>query len=124
METAALLLAVLALLLALAARAKAAGLAGRIEEASADSCRRAENVQEAVERALETERRLLAQIAAGARLSREQILEGRLWGEVEPREAAELVAGGDVRLLDVHTPQETAAGSSPASSRGMASVNR
>jgi len=113
MEIAALVAAVLALVVALTARARASGLEKQIEEARDDARRRVENAQAASEQSLETVRRTLAGMARGEKLDPEMILEGRLWREAGAREAAELVARGGVRVVDVRTPQETAAGIIP-----------
>jgi len=112
MEIATLILAVLGLLCALAALAKAAAFSGRIEEVELAAKRRAENLSEELESALSTQRELLVQVASGAKLSREMILEGRLWSDVDGARARELVAAG-ARVLDVRTPGETAAGVIP-----------
>lgn len=117
MEIAALIVAVLALLVALAARATARSLAQRVEDTGADARRRVEGALEQVEQARTVDRRLLARVAAGASLDREQILEGRMWSEVDPNRGLELVNAGDLRLLDVRTPQETAAGIIPGALR-------
>lgn len=112
MEIAALLVAVLALVVAIAARGKAAKAEARIDEAASAAGRRAEAVVEEVERRFEGERRLLAKVASGAKLSQEQILEGRLWRDASGGEALALVKSG-ARILDVRTPQETASGVIP-----------
>ncbi len=110
MEIAALAVAAVALLVAWIALRRASGLSRAIEDAQADARRRAENLMTEVEQRLETDRKLLAEVAAGHKLDREQILEGRLWREIGAREAADLVARKAVRVLDVRTPQETALG--------------
>jgi rhodanese-related sulfurtransferase len=108
----ALALAALALLLALVALGRASSFARRIEEAELASKRRGENLAEEFERASTAQRELLARVAAGVPVSREMILEGRLWEDVDGARARELVAAG-ARLLDVRTSGETAGGVLP-----------
>lgn len=110
MEYAALAIAVLALIVALAARGKAAGLAQGIEDAKADARRRAENLAGETEEKVQDLRRLMSRMAAGAKLSPEMVLEGRLWSEASPDEGKRMVTQGGVRVIDVRTPQETASG--------------
>ena len=113
MAIAALILAALALFLALAARGKAGAFEQRIEDAERDARRRAENVAAEVEGELTTLRRLLVELSAGRPLTEDQILEGRLWRDVDTAAAKALLDGGDVRLIDVRTPGEVAAGIIP-----------
>lgn len=112
MEIAALVVAVLALVVAFVAMAKASSFAGRIEEVELAARRRAQNQADETEAALKTQRELLAQFAGGAKLTREMILDGRLWHDVDGARAAELVAAG-ARVLDVRSPAETASGVVP-----------
>lgn len=110
MEYAAIAIAAVALILALVAKRSASGLHRKIEDAQSDARRRTENVSEEVEQNLAGLRRLMAQMAAGAKLTPEMVLEGRLWRDASPAEGAKMVAGGGVHVIDVRTPQETAAG--------------
>ena len=113
MEIGAILVAAGAFLVGFVAL-RAAGNAQRAaDEAKEDARRRTEAALEQVEAKLADARRLLALVASGAKLDREQILEGRLWREMDTREAEVLVASGAVRLLDVRSPHETAAGIIP-----------
>ncbi|MBL8860949.1 MAG: rhodanese-like domain-containing protein [Planctomycetes bacterium] len=113
MELGAILAAVGAFLVGFVAL-RAAGNARRaVDEAKDDARRRTEAALETVEARLAEMRKLLALVASGARVDREQILEGRLWREIDAREAQRLVADGAVRLLDVRTPSETALGIIP-----------
>jgi rhodanese-related sulfurtransferase len=109
----ALAVAVVALLVAIAARSRASSLIERIESAQSEAGRRVENARAENEQALEILRRTLAKVARGEKLEEDMILEGRLWRETDAREAARLVAAGEVRILDVRTPQETSAGIIP-----------
>lgn len=101
------LVALIALGRASAARAAAA-------DAERESKRRAENVGVEAKRELEVLKQMLAVVASGGKLTRDQVLEGRLWSDVSPEEGRKLVEGGAVRLLDVRTPSETAGGIIPS----------
>jgi rhodanese-related sulfurtransferase len=113
MDHAAIAVAALALLVAVLALRAASAARRAAEEAQEDARRRAQNASAELEGRLEATRKLVALVASGAPLDREQILEGRLWRELGPREAEQLVAAGGVRLLDVRSPQETALGIIP-----------
>lgn len=110
MEYAALGAALVAVILALRASAVASGLKRSIDETQAEARRRAENVASDVDDKLSTMRRLLSQMAAGATLTPDMILEGRLWRDVSAAEAVKMMQSGALRVLDVRTPQETASG--------------
>jgi rhodanese-related sulfurtransferase len=113
MEIGAILVAVGAFLVGFVAL-RAAGNAQRAaDEAKDDARRRSEASLEAVESRLADVRKLLALVASGAKLEKDQILEGRLWREIDTAEAQQLVAAGSVRLLDVRNPNETAHGIIP-----------
>lgn len=114
---AALALALLAFLIALSARSLAASQRRAIEDAQSDARRRIENLAEETEAKLALLRRVLAQVASGAKLTPEMILEGRLWHEIGPNDAVAMVQAGDVRVLDVRTPQETALGIIPGAQK-------
>ncbi len=113
MEYAALGLAVLAVILALRASATASGLKRAIDESLADSRRRAENVSSDVDEKLANLRQLVSKMAAGASITPDMVLEGRLWRDVSTSDGVQLLQSGDVRLLDVRTPAETAHGIIP-----------
>lgn len=113
MEAAAIVIALLALILALAARNAASRPARRIEDAKAEARRRCENLKEELRDEIETLRRTVSRMAAGERLSAEMVLEGRLWRELSPDEGAAMVGAGGVRILDVRTPAETSQGIIP-----------
>lgn len=112
MEIDALILAGLALLLACVAMAKAGGLGRRIEELELAARRSAKNTLAEVEQALSIQRELLAQVAEGRTPTREMILQGRLWRDVDGPTARALVEAG-ARVLDVRSPNETATGIIP-----------
>ncbi len=113
MEYAALGIALLALIVALVARSTASKLRPGIEDGKTDARRRAENVKEETGEEIETLRRAVSRIAAGEKLTPEMVLEGRLWREASPDEGKRMIAGGGARVIDVRTPQETAAGIIP-----------
>jgi len=110
---AALAIAALALLVALVAKGQASKLAQAIEDGKGDARRRVENAREETREEVETLRRIVGRLAAGEKLSPEMVIEGRLWREASPDEGKSMVAAGDVRILDVRTPQETARGILP-----------
>jgi rhodanese-related sulfurtransferase len=99
-----------AVAIALAARSTASGLRRKIEDAQADARRRVENVAQENEQKLDNLRRLMAHMASGAKITPEMVLEGRLWRDASAADGAKMVASGGVHVLDVRTPQETAAG--------------
>jgi rhodanese-related sulfurtransferase len=111
MELVALVLAALALFLAL--RAGARGKSSSTEDLERDMRRRVENLREELLAEIGNTRRLLAAVAAGDRLDADQIEEGRLWRDVLPDEARSALEAGEVDLLDVRSPQETAGGVLP-----------
>ena len=112
MEYAALAVALLALIVALAAKSTASRLRQAIEDGRADARRRAETAKEEMAQELAVLRRTLGRIAAGEKLTPEMVLEGRLWSETSPEDGKRLVAAG-ARVVDVRTPTETAQGIIP-----------
>lgn len=114
MPIAAIAIAVLALLAALVALGRAAAVKARLEEAERDARRRFDAVGEEAKRELATLKQLVAVLADGGALSGAQVLEGRLWSEVSPPDGAKLVQAGNLRIVDVRTPQETAGGIIPS----------
>ena len=91
----------LALLLALAASARAGAAAQDAATARADAQRRAGAVEEELRAEISGLRRMLGMVAE----------DGQLWRDIDPREAAALVEReANAFVLDVRTPQETAAG--------------
>src|SRR5436190_12251490 len=108
MEYAALGLALVALLVALAARSKAVGLAKSVEDAASDARRRVENANTERTAELEVLKKQLAQIARGEKVSEDMILEGRTWRDANTKEGVALVASGKVRIVDVRTRKEMA----------------
>jgi hydroxyacylglutathione hydrolase len=113
MEYAALGLALVALIVALAARSKAGGLAKSVEDAASDARRRVENANSERTAEVEVLKKQLAQIARGEKVSEDMILEGRTWRDANTKEGVALVASGNVRIVDVRTRKEMAAGIIP-----------
>lgn len=117
MQTLTLLLAGLALVIALAAYARASRGVGRGSSSIDDASREARRVTGVLERELRSEldvtRRLMAEMARGVSLSPEAILEGQLWRDIDGEAAALLVSQGGVTLIDVRTPSETVTGVLP-----------
>jgi len=113
MEIAALIVAGLALVLAWSALSKANRLVEDAQDGRSNTDRVARNLGEEIEEKLQVLRRLTARIHAGEPLTREMILEGRLWDDVSSADGQRLVAQGELHVLDVRTPQERAAGIIP-----------
>src|SRR6185503_1545745 len=106
----ALSIAVIALLLALAALAKASAATRGQEDLRLEARRSAANVKEELGEQLAVTRALLAAIAEGGKPTREMILEGQLWSDVDGEEARRMHAESALRIVDVRTPAETAGG--------------
>jgi rhodanese-related sulfurtransferase len=112
METGSIIVASMALFFALLALARSGAWKARADELERELKRRTENAGADAKRELETLRALVAALAGGAKLTREQVLEGRLWSDASPQAGLKLVEGG-ARVLDVRTPAETAGGVIP-----------
>ena len=82
------------------------------EDANRAASRAAESVRADLENRIDILQRLLAKVAAGDDLTPDMIEDGQLWKDVEGDEALRLVqeASGQALILDVRTPDETAAG--------------
>lgn len=114
MDTIALVVAIAALLVALAAYARAGGLASRLEDGVSDARRVARGASEEVGASLETLRELLARVAEGRPVDRGMILEGRLWRDASDAEAQRILQEEqDLFVLDVRTPDEARGGVLP-----------
>lgn len=110
MEYIVLSIAVVALIVASIAMSTVSKLASGIEDAKRDAARRAENSTHEVGEKLTMMRRTLAQMVKGEKFTPEQILEERLYHDIDGRDSVKLVATGNVRVIDVRTPQETSSG--------------
>ena len=100
------------LLVAFVAYSRATAAQRAAEDANRTASRSAEAVREDLEQRIDTLQRLLAKVAAGDDLTPDMIEDGQLWKDVEGDEALRIVkeASGNAFILDVRTPQETAAG--------------
>ena len=112
MEMVALGVAVLALLVALVALSRAGAWKRRVDELERELRRRTDGNAQSQQSDLTLLRSMVAVLAEGGKLSREQVLEGRLWADASPQQGLELVKQG-ARVLDVRTPGETAGGVIP-----------
>lgn len=113
MSLAALLLAAAALLVALLALARASRAKDAAEDAATAARRHSGNVEETLRGEVAVLRGLLKRLVGGDELTTEMVEEGQLWRDVDPPTARRMVEAGEVALLDVRTPQETAAGVIP-----------
>jgi rhodanese-related sulfurtransferase len=111
-EIATLVIALMALVAALK-KPSGGNSKAALEELDKDGRRRLENLAKELRGELETTRRLLAELAAGRPLDPDQVIEGRLWRDLDARAAERLFAAGGLHVLDVRTPQEVAAGKLP-----------
>lgn len=102
-----------ALLVALAAWMKAGAWKARVDELEREVRRRTEGSAEEARNELRVVREMLAVVAEGGRLSRDQVLEGRLWADVDGKQGLALIERG-ARVLDVRTSGETAGGVIPS----------
>lgn len=113
MALTALILAALALLAALVALGRAAAASSRAAECERDLRRQRDAFSNELSSSVRNLRELLAGVAEGQKPTREMIVEGQLWRDVRPDEGVKLVAAGNLRLIDVRTPQETSGGIIP-----------
>jgi rhodanese-related sulfurtransferase len=108
------ILALVALAIAWLAYKRSGNQSRAIEEAATSARRSAQNVASEVGAALDVQRKLLARVAAGERMTREMILEGQLWRDVGPAEAQRMLAEERALVVvDVRTPAETRSGILP-----------
>jgi len=113
MGTLAFALAFVALVVALTALSKAGKpSAGSAEKDRADR-RRLDSLAEERERSEKNLRMVVAALAEGQALSREQVLAGILWEDVGDARGVEMVKSGEVRVVDVRTAEEVAQGVIP-----------
>lgn len=101
------------LLVALISLASRNSMKRKLEDLEHDVRRRTDAAAGEAQEHVAALRMLMSAQARGAALTPEMIEEGRLWRDASTQEGLELVARGDVHLLDVRTPQETAAGVLP-----------
>ncbi len=79
-------------------------------EAARDQARRAHNAKDELAAEVGNLRELLARSVEGEPLTREMVMEGQLWRDVDGGRALELFGDPGAHILDVRTPSETAAG--------------
>lgn len=115
MDIAALAFAAIALIVGLAVWSRASGLASRLGELERGLRRLSEggSGDKEVEANVGNLRQMVAALAAKEPLTRDMVLSGQLWRDIDPREAQKLVEAGQVNLVDVRTPQETSGGIIP-----------
>lgn len=108
-------LALSALVVALIAlqRASRSRTAPSHEDSIADQRRRLENAKEELAQELAVQRKLIAKLAGGAKLTPEMIEEGRLWHDIPAAAAIAMLERGSVHIIDVRTSQETRLGIIP-----------
>ncbi len=109
-----LFVAALALLLVFKNMGELSRLRERLDRAGSGSG--GPSAARVMEQAIEINRTFLARLASGEKLESEQILEGRVWGDVNQARAIEMLAQG-VRVLDVREPEETMGGVIPGAIR-------
>ncbi len=113
MSLLALILACLALLVALVALARSGTAHDAAGDAATAARRHAGNVEESLREEVAVLRSLLSRLVGGEEVTAQMVHDGVLWREIDPREAQVLVEGGEVTLVDVRTPEETATGIIP-----------
>jgi len=114
MEHSTFAIAISALVLALIALVRSSRQPkGSGEELAQDLRRRMDNQRAELEQELALQRRMLMQVASGAKLTRDMIEEGRLWQDIDSTGAQALIAKGGLCILDVRTPGETRSGIIP-----------
>lgn len=109
-----LVLAIAALLVALAAFARAGSVSRLLEDGLSDAKRIARGGAEEAESQVEVLKRLLAKVAAGEHVDAGMIEEGRIWRDVTDAQGQELLASADdLFVLDVRTQGEASGGVIP-----------
>jgi rhodanese-related sulfurtransferase len=79
-------------------------------EAAKDQARRANNAKDELAAEVGNLRELLARSVEGEPLTREMVMEGQLWRDIDGQKALELFGAPEAHVLDVRTPSETATG--------------
>jgi rhodanese-related sulfurtransferase len=114
MDIAAIALAAIALIVALAVWSRASALGSRVGELERGLRRLSEGGGDKdLDANVANLRQMVAALAAHEPLTRDMVLNGQLWRDVDPREAQKLVEAGQVNLVDVRTPGETSGGIIP-----------
>jgi rhodanese-related sulfurtransferase len=102
-------LALVALLLLLATRAKLASIEERLTDLSHAAASREADEGEGKE-SVEGLRKLVAMMAAGKSVDAEMVRENRLYRSAKPADIAAELVNGPAHVLDVRSPQEWAGG--------------
>lgn len=113
MDNATLGIAISALVLALIALVRGNRNTTKPDDGVQDLRRRLENQREELIQELALQRRMLGELAAGAKLTRAMVEEGRLWQDIDSAAGQALISRGGVYILDVRTPGETRGGIIP-----------
>ena len=101
-------------LVALAALARASSARRAAEDAARDLERSNAALRAELKAGLGIQRRMLAKLVDGEELTKDMVEEGQLWRDIDEREAQSMLdGGGSLFLVDVRTPDETAAGIIP-----------
>lgn len=79
-------------------------------EAAKDQARRANNAKDELAAEVGNLRELLARSVEGETLTREMIMDGQLWRDIDGQTALELFGNAGAHIIDVRTPSEMAAG--------------
>jgi rhodanese-related sulfurtransferase len=79
-------------------------------EAAKDQARRANNAKDELAAEVGNLRELLARSVEGEPLTREMVMEGQLWRDIDGQKALELFGDAGAHILDVRTPSEMASG--------------
>ncbi len=113
MTAVAFAVAVLALFVALASLRGAKSHSEALGDVRSDARRCDDLLREELEGEITKLREMLALFVAGEPVTADMVREGRTWRDVLPTEAAEILAAGGLRVLDVRTPRETDGGILP-----------
>ena len=115
MDIAALAFAAIALIVGLVVWSRASAYVSRIGEPERSLRRLSEGGggDKELDANVSNLRQMVAALAAKEPLTRDMVLNGQLWRDVDPREAQQMVEAGQVNLVDVRTPGETAGGIIP-----------
>ena len=107
------LISILALLVSTYALIVASGMRRRVRKLDGESLYRSSQIkaaEERLERRITVLGRFVALASQGRRLSEAQVLEDRLFDDIDANDARELIAGRKAQVVDVREPHEYAAG--------------
>ena len=112
-----LLISILALLISIYALIVASGLRRRVRKFDGESLYRSSQIREVsenLEQRVSVLGRFVALASQGRRLTEEQVLEDRLFDDIDASSARELIAQNKALAVDVREPHEYASGHIPA----------